>query len=136
MSQLGSACHPSPWPAPLKETGRILPEFPKRPGTPGRSRRVSRRRLLWPRALRAGGELLLGRAPTAAALLTSCPWRRHGGTRRREPRKTSSCPAGTRGKAEEADEGGCRAGHASGAGSQRGLNAPPPARPDPATRGL
>lgn len=59
-----------------------------------------------------------------AAPLTSCPWRRRGGTGCPEPRRTASCwrlPEAS----GEVDRGGCRAVR------QQGLNAPPARPPRP-----
>lgn len=61
-------------------------------------------------------------APPAPALLTSCPWRRRGGTRHPGPRQTASRRPVS--EAERVAEGGDGAGRVSFAGRLPGLNAP------------
>lgn len=103
-------------PAPLKEpgfkccgvaaVGFVVPRIP--------ARRPDRRKLSGAGAL------------PSPARLTSCPWRRRGGTRCPEPRRTASCRLVPEG-GDDVDAG--ERGAVCSCRQQRGLNAPPAGPP-------
>lgn len=77
-------------------------------------------------ATRIEGKLPGTGARPSPARLTGCPWRRRGGTRCPEPRKTASCRLVFKGGGD--GDGGGR-GEERPSRQQQGLNAPPAGPP-------